>query len=68
MFKDSCFCITHCLTYVSYTLLPLLYSFVCDLELQIGELEVSADHSNTAQEPRLNILVRYHRRIEGKIV
>ncbi|KAJ2959484.1 hypothetical protein NQZ79_g5082 [Umbelopsis isabellina] len=34
-----------------------IVSFVCDLELQIGELEVSADHSNTDQEPRLNILV-----------
>ncbi|KAG2182917.1 hypothetical protein INT44_005898 [Umbelopsis vinacea] len=43
-------------------------SFLNDPELQAGQLAVSADHSinsDSNQEPRLDIMVRYHRRIEA---
>lgn len=48
-------------------------SFLCDPELQAGQLDVSAIHSDNPdpdpdQEHRLEIMVRYHRRIEGKIL
>ncbi|CAO3685673.1 unnamed protein product [Umbelopsis vinacea] len=45
-------------------------SFLCDPELQAGQLDVSAIHSDNPdpdpdQEHRLEIMVRYHRRIEA---
>lgn len=46
-------------------------SFSCDQELQAGQLDVSATHSDNPDadtEPRLEIMVRYHRRIEGMYI